>query len=205
MLLLANLRELKDNMVKLDWTICSFLFEYNKISYIVLVKRFLHGEKKSTPWSLVKLHFMKSNNSADELKIEANSQELLTDARTLRQYFGINYAPNLGNILEQFTVYLGKHIPVECPENYTEQQKQAMIRSLSKSDSEDWHKIYPISVLRNPLGKHRSPFNADKTKLICPKLWEYYSDDKRISFCYSADKSQEKDVATIIKQSSINA
>ena len=39
--MLENLKTLKDNMVEKHWTICSFLFLYKKINYIVLVKRFV--------------------------------------------------------------------------------------------------------------------------------------------------------------------
>ena len=57
-----------------------------------------------------------------------------------------------------------------------------MIKSLSKSDSEDPNKVYCYKVRRNPKGQMRSFFNADKT----------------ISFCYSADQNDENDDATIL-------
>lgn len=43
--------------------------------------------------------------------VEANSQNLIVDAKELRQYFGIEYTYNLGDILKQFTKILGKAIP----------------------------------------------------------------------------------------------
>ncbi|EFO66313.1 hypothetical protein HMPREF9214_0315 [Lactobacillus iners LactinV 11V1-d] len=36
---------------------------------------------------------------------EANSHSLLVDTRTMREYFEIEYAENLGDILSQFTNY----------------------------------------------------------------------------------------------------
>ena len=58
-MLLSNLKELKNDMVNKDWTICSFIFEYKEIEYIVLVKRFVGNEKRENQYALVKLHFMK--------------------------------------------------------------------------------------------------------------------------------------------------
>ena len=59
---LSNLKELRDNMEEKGWTICSFLFKYKGIEYIVLVKRFIGTEKKQDQHALVKLHFMKYND-----------------------------------------------------------------------------------------------------------------------------------------------
>ena len=58
-MLLSNLKELKNDMVNKDWTICSFIIEYKEIEYIVLVKRFVGTEKRENQYALVKLHFMK--------------------------------------------------------------------------------------------------------------------------------------------------
>lgn len=44
--MLSSLKTLKDDMVSKEWTICSFIFEYKEIEYIVLVKRFVGTEKR---------------------------------------------------------------------------------------------------------------------------------------------------------------
>ena len=182
-MLLENLRQLKEDMRNKGWTICSFLFKYKKIEYIVLVKRFVGTEKRIDKYALVKLHFMKANNLSDELQVEANVKKLIVDPKKLREYFGIEYRENLGNILQQFTENLGS----------------AMVRSLSKSDSEDPNKIYCNKVRRNRDGGQRSEFNSDKTRLLRPMLFRAFCNDKSISFCYYADKEMENDDATIIR------
>ena len=73
-----------------------------------------------------------------------------------------------------------------------------MINYLSKSDSEDPNNVYWYKVRRNPKGQMRSFFNADKTKLLREPLFNYFKDDKTISFCYSADQNDENDDATIL-------
>lgn len=201
---LENLKSLKDDMVSKNWTICSFIFSYREIEYIVLVKRFVGTEKRINTYALVKLHFMKSDDLRDDLQVEANSWGLLIDLKELREYFGIEYQENLGDILHQFTERLGKVIPLSVPDNILPSEKTAMVQSLSKSDSEDPNKIYCTKVKRNPNGAKRSEFNADKTKLLRASLFERFRNDIGISFCYSDDASKENDDATVLKNFAIN-
>ena len=198
-MLLENLRQLKEDMRNKGWTICSFLFKYKKIEYIVLVKRFVGTEKRIDKYALVNLHFMKANNLSDELQVEANVKKLIVDPKKLREYFGIEYRENLGNILQQFTENLGRVIPTKMSENSSKMEKSAMVRSLSKSDSEDPNMIYCNNVRRTRDGGQRSEFNSDKTRLLRPMLFREFCNDKSISFCYYADKEMENDDATIIR------
>ncbi len=198
-ILLSNLKYLKDDMASKEWTICSFVFEYKKIEYIVLVKRFVRTEKRVNEYALVKLHFMKSNDLSDNMEVEANSKNLIIDAKTIRLYFGIEYSDNIGDILCQFTKQLGNIIPKMVPYDVTDIERKAMINSLSKSDSEDPNKIYCNKVKRNPNGGIRSEFNADKTKLLRRSLFKHFSNEPNVSFCYFAEQSMENDDATILK------
>lgn len=198
-ILLSNLKSLKDDMVSKKWTICSFIFEYRKIEYIVLVKRFVRTEKRVNQYALVKLHFMKSNDLSDDLQVEANSRNLIVDAKTLRLYFGIEYSDNMGDILCQFTKRLGKVIPLMVPDVVSDIERKAMVNSLSRSDSEDPNKIYCNKLKRNPNGWQRSEFNADKTKLLRGSLFKHFCNEPNFSFCYFAEPSMENDDATILK------
>lgn len=151
--MLENLRLLKKDMERLDWTICSFIFCYKDIEYIVLVKRFVENEPRKNKYALVKLHFMRSNDLSNDLVCEANSHSLLVDTRTMREYFEIEYAENLGDILSQFTDYFGHYIPISVPNHISEIEKISMVNSLSISDAEDSRKIYCRNVKRNPEGQ----------------------------------------------------
>lgn len=195
---LSNLKELRDDMVSKDWTICSFLFRYKK-QYIVLVKRFVGTEKRVNKYALVKLHFMKYDDICDDMEVEANSRGLIIETQTLREYFDIDLSSNLGNILQQFTERLGDAIPKSVPDNISDIEKTAMVHSLSKSDSEDPDKIYCNKVKRNPNGGRRSEFNADKTKLLRASLFEYFRNEPNVSFCYYTDPVMENDDATILR------
>lgn len=197
--MLKNLNSLKQDMVNKGWTISSFMFTYKKTDYIVLVKRFVAPEKRSNQYALVKLHFMKATDLNYDLIAEANSQGLLISAKELREYFHIEYTENLGDVLKQFTERFGKTIPCSVSNNPSDEEKMAMVLSLNKSDAEDPRKIYCTGVRRNPEGQKRSDFNADKTKLLCPDLYKHFCNETSISFCFSADVSEEKDGATILR------
>ena len=84
-------------------------------------------------------------------------------------------------------------------EHVSKIEKNAMIYSLSRSDSEDPDKIYCNKVRRNPSGGKRSEFNSDKTKLLRKSLYEYFISDENVSFCYYKEKSMENDDATILR------
>ena len=196
--MLSKLKQLKEDMEKNEWTITSFLFTYKSIKYIVLVRRFIGNVKKRNPYALVMLDFFKANDLSCKLSAEANSKQILIDAKTLREYFGIEYSENLGDILMQFSKRFGESIPISVPNQFSELQIGLMIKSLSKSDSEDPNKVFCYKVRRNPKGQMRSLFNADKTKILRLSLFNYFQEDKSISFCYSTDKNDENDDATIL-------
>lgn len=191
--MLKNLKQLKEDMALKQWTICSFLFGYKNIDYIVLVKRFVGSEQRISEYASVKLHFMDAQDLARDYEIEANSVKLLiNDIREFRLYFRIEYSQNLGDIIRHFTANLSQYIPLRMRENLTNIERQAVIRSLSISDSEDPDKIYCKNIRRNPDGQHRSDFNSDKTRLLRPFLFKNFINDLSISFCYSANPNDEK-------------
>ncbi len=197
-MLLDNLKELKKNMEENNWVICSFLFRYKEIEYIVLVKLFAANERRENTYALVKMQFIKHNNLNEELEIEANSLRLIIDRERFRNFFGIEYGFNPGDIIEQFTKRLGEEIPTIVPNNVSKAEKDAMVASLSKSDSEDPNKTYCYKVKRNSLGNKRSQYNSNKTRILRPELFKKFEDDPGISFCYTDDSSKENDDSTIL-------
>lgn len=197
-MLLDNLKELKKNMEENNWVICSFLFRYKEIEYIVLVKLFAANERRENTYALVKMQFIKHNNLHEKLEIEANSLRLIIDRETFRIFFGIEYGFNPGDIIEQFTKRLGEKIPTIVPNNVSKAEKDAMVASLSRSDSEDPNKTYCYKVKRNSLGNKRSQYNSNKTRILRPELFKKFEDDPSISFCYTDDSSKENDDSTIL-------
>ena len=193
-----NFKLLKVDMEEKGWVIEAFSFNYNNIDYVVLVKLYQRHKVKENPYALLKVEFLKTHNIEDNLIVPANARELLIDARTLREYFGIEWSENLGNILGQFSEHFAQFIPDKVDLSKSDFFKIAMTKSLSESDSEDPNKIYCYSVRRNPDNGTRSIFNDNKSRLLRPKLYEKFMGENTVSFCYSADREREKSDAEII-------
>lgn len=197
---LDHLKLLRTDMEAKGWTISSFIFVYKNIKYVVLVKLFVGPIKKVNPYALVQLEFMKYNNIQDNYVVEAHSNGLLDDIKSIRKYFGIAYKLNMGQLMKQFAQTLNSAVPTQVPNtnSYDKTQFACLNSSLSRSDSEDPTKIYCYGTIMNPVGKQRSPFNSDKTKLNRLALFEELGVDPRRSFCYSNDPQKEKSDAEII-------
>lgn len=188
----ANFSVLKANMEEEGWVIEAFNFQFKATNFIVLVKLYQKGDPRPE-YSLLEVEFIKENNLDKSLKVAANSYRFLNlPTKTLRAFFGIEYSENLGDILKQFSEYFGSCIPTEINPNKSENLKITIVKSLSKSDSEDPNKIYCYTTKRNPDNQQRSPFNDNKTKTLRPNLYSKFEKDPAISFWYSTNKNDEK-------------
>ncbi|NHX33002.1 hypothetical protein HA388_23660, partial [Escherichia coli] len=123
----------------------------------------------------------------------------IIETKLLRAFFDIEYGENLGNLLSQFNEYFAQFIPTHITLDKSPHIEEAMVTSLSKSDSQDPNKRFCYGVMRNPDGRGRSPFNDNKTRLLRPTLYPEFCDDLSISFCYSIDSKDEKSDSVIIK------
>lgn len=199
---LRNLKALRDAMRRQGWVVTCFDFTYKMQGYYVTVTDYINSPKPDD-FALVHLCFMRKTDITDSLSVPANQGGLMVEAQTLREFFGIEWVENLGDILHQFTEQFGKWIPVEIKE-LSEGQKKAVVRQLGISDaSDDPDKIYCIDVRRSGKKsdgslKKRSPFNSQKSEFLRPELYAKFKDDLNLSFCYSVDPSAEKTDRQII-------
>ncbi len=192
-----NFKLLKMDMIDKGWVIEAFPFNYNNCDYIVLAKLYQEGEKKPQ-YALMKVDILNRNNIDNRITVPVNTNGFLIEAQLLREFFNIDYAENLGDILRQFNEYFAHFIPTQLNLGKPQELIDVMIGSLSKSDSEDPNKLYCYDVRRNPKGQKRTPFNDNKTKLLRPSLYETFTNDPSISFCYSTDINHEETDAEII-------
>ena len=88
----------------------SFKFRYKKIAYIDSVILFSPDEPKEK-YALVQLDFLNAAYFNHHLLVSANARGIMLSTGELRMFFGIRYAENLGDILQQFTELLGLHVP----------------------------------------------------------------------------------------------
>ena len=201
-MILKNLQLLKKSMEENGWCIDSFLFNYNKSNYIVLVK--LYDPKEERPqYALLKLEFLKQDDIQNKLLVPANSYRLMVETKKLREYFGLKYGENIGEIMKQFSVYFSKYIPTKVINNKNDIQKKVMCISLNKDSSENPNKIYCYKVKRNSKRadgtlRERSVYNDNKTRILRPELYEVLGIDKNLSFCYYENPEDEKSDTEII-------
>ncbi|GGG07027.1 hypothetical protein GCM10010912_59590 [Paenibacillus albidus] len=198
-----NLKLLKKDMEVKKWVIDSFIFSYNNEDFIVLVKLFVENEKKKEKYALVKLEFLRQSDLNSSLQVEANSNALFVDTKTLREYFKIEYNENLGDILQQFKKCFSRFIPIEVIEDKSDDQLRVIVASLSKSDSENPNKVYCYRVRRNGYKSdgtlaQRSYYNDNKSRILRPFLYQKLKDEKNISFCFSEQENEQNTDETIL-------
>lgn len=189
---------LKTDMVANGWVIEAFPFNYKNRDYIVLAKLYEDGEKKPK-YALMKVEILKSEKINERLVSAVNANGFMTEAKLLRAFFDIEYGENLGNLLSQFNEYFAQFIPTHVSLGKSPYVEEAMVISLSKSDSQDPNKRFCYGVMRNSDGRQRTPFNDNKTRLLRPTLYPEFSSDLSISFCYSTDANDHKSDAVIIQ------
>lgn len=193
-----NFRLLKADMIEKGWVIEAFPFNYKRCDYIVLAKLYEYGEKKPK-YALMKVEILKSEDIHVRLASPVNANGFLIETKLLREFFNIEYGENLGDLLTQFNEYFSQFIPTQVTLVKPPRIKEAMVISLSKSDSQDPNKRYCYGVRRNPEGEKRTPFNDNKTRLLRSTLYSEFSSDQSISFCYSIDVNDQKSDAVIIE------
>ncbi|HHH0189672.1 TPA: DUF6037 family protein [Yersinia enterocolitica] len=189
---------LKADMAASGWVIEAFPFNYKNRDYIVLAKLYEDGEKKPK-YALMKVEILKSKKINERLVSAVNANGFMIEAKLLRAFFDIEYGENLGDLLSQFNECFAHFIPTHVTLDKIPHIEEAMVISLSKSDSQDPNKRFCYGVMRNSDGRQRTPFNDNKTRLLRPTLYPEFSSDLSISFCYSTDANDHKSDAVIIQ------
>jgi len=197
-LLLKNLR---DN----GWHITAFPFSFKNIDYIVLFED-IDNLKLVANGNIVRLTFIDTTDADHVLEVKANPNRFDIGAKQLREFFGIEYSENLGDIFRQFYERFGAIIPRIRPLTLSTAEKNAAIQRLNRNDNDNDNAMCCYAARRNGVydGKqhYRTPFNSDKTKLLRETLYERLGGDDTISFCYREEN--ELDDITIINQFMIN-
>lgn len=199
---LANLRVLRDELVRCGWVITCFPFFYKQHKYFVLVERYI-PPRVAPQYQLVQLTFVDSRDASNTLTTPANGKGIAANAQEMRKFFGIDWAPNLGDLIKQFHERLGEFVPSSLPVSFAPEEQAAVIRQLDKTDSEDPRKLYCFGVRRNGhradgTPGQRSAFNSQKTEMLRPRLYAQLKSDESISFVYSDNLEEEQTDAEIL-------
>lgn len=195
MLPLENLKSLRDDMVSKNENFDIFEFQYKGKKYFVIVEVF--EQDKKPEFALGKLIFLRFENVTDKFETWANSKELMSNAKTIREFFGIDYSKQLGVEFQTLFAALGNAIPYAFSSKRKNKNKDILSSFVISSDPEDPNRKYCFAVRRT--GGTRRPYNDEKTKLLRPKLYDALGKYKEVSFLYSNDPNDEKDTRTIIE------
>ncbi|ALO42759.1 DUF6037 family protein [Pseudoalteromonas phenolica] len=187
----ASFKLLKEDMESLGWVIEAFPFKYKSYSYVVLAKLYQRHERKPK-FALMKAEFIRQDDASINKTFPVNSAGFDTTPKELREFFGIEYGSNIGDILKQFNEYFAQFIPEQVTLNKPDLLKDSMVRSLSESDSEDPNRLYCFDARRNGGDGKRTQFNDNKTRLLRPTLYSLLKDEQTVSFFYSSDPHQEE-------------
>ena len=121
----------------------AFSFHYTGFSYTVLFEDNGNIEERRNRYASAIFTFIDVDEPDRRLVVESNRAGLLfTDVREFREFFGIQYAENLGDIFKQFFERLLAFIPPLKPEHLDEQMKIEIIRTLAGRSGHDPNAIF---------------------------------------------------------------
>lgn len=195
---LYKLKLIRNELIKRNWAIDAFLFQYKKREYVVLVKVYLEEEIKDSPYAIVKLEFIKKDYELESLCAYADLYNLYFPAgyKAFREFFGINFdKENLKDIIDQLTEYSSTFIPNQLIANKDPALKESITKYVTAQDSVS-SGIYCFDVRRNGLKKDGTqiqirPINEQKAALLRPELYKKLKNDLTISFYFSEDPARE--------------
>lgn len=202
---LYRLKLLRDDMRKKEEVITATTFTYHKCTFDCL---FTNYEEKTKKYQLLKIKFFnlsgtngnRSSKSHPTLEVWANSSSIDCEIYNIFNFFNVITDPNpkhkptkeqLYNIIQNFYNFLNQQVPTEINRNLSSTQTRE-IKSQFESMDDELKKVYCCGVKRNTPGKHRTNFNATKTRRLRPDVYEEYKDDPTLSFLFSEDKEKNK-------------
>ena len=186
------LKDLRDN----GYHMTAFSFKYKEIEYDVLFEDNGNIDERKNRYAIVVLTFIDTNNPSRKYTLWCNQNRLIfNNTREFRDFFGIEYTTNLGDIFKQFYNYFVSFVPNKIPITNKRQNMEIDRHLASRDGKRDPNAIYCYDVRR--LGKrnnkqsHRSIFISNLTKRRKPKLFEMLKNDSTITFYYSPNENDE--------------
>lgn len=190
-----NLGKLKADLISRGWHMTAFLFQYNGVDYDVLFENIDNLLHKKEQYASVLLTFIDINNANRSYQFEANQLKMFIDVKEFREFFGIEYSLNLGDVIAQFYDYFLEHIPTTATLNLPERQKDEMARRLAQNEKRDPNAIYCYDArrlgLRDGKQMNRSVFISNLTEIRKPELFRYFANEPSVTFYFSPDPEKE--------------
>ena len=92
-----------------EWVIDSFLFEYKKEDYVVILKLYNDTERKPSEYAKVKLGFIRANNIKESIQAYADFYEIhFNSSNEFANFFNINRGNANRNLFVDFSEIFSK-------------------------------------------------------------------------------------------------
>ncbi|MCA0172981.1 DUF6037 family protein [Bacillus sp. RAR_GA_16] len=116
---------------------------------MVLIKVYSDREKKDDKYAIVKLEFIKLGYRNESYCTYADFYKIhISDIKSFREFFGIEYNENLGDVIQQFTKYFSAFIPDKVVINKEAKLINSITNYLDKTDSKNSKGIYCFDDVR---------------------------------------------------------
>lgn len=185
-----------------EWVIDSFLFEYKKEDYVVILKLYDDTERKPSEYAKIKLGFIRANSIKESIQAYADFYEIhFNSSDEFANFFNINRGNANRNLFVDFSEIFSKFIPDKKYE-----EKQGLIQRLqgSRCEGNNPNAIYCYDVRRNGetdgRKNTRSKANSNKAYTLRRSLYEKYKEDQNLSFFFSDKLEDVRTDEEIIKQ-----
>ncbi|MCF0170423.1 MAG: hypothetical protein HUJ87_08000 [Fusobacterium varium] len=182
-------------MEKKEWLIDSFLFQYNNIEVIAILKRYKEKEKKPNEYAKAKLEFIKRENINNSINAYIDFYEVhFKNVNEFIEFFNIKNKNEKRNLFLDFAINFAQFIPKEKIVHKNDQLERRILGS--RAEGNNINAIYCFDVRRNGIRENgdlntRSIENSNKACILRPKLYELYKDDLNLSFFFSENQEDE--------------
>lgn len=190
-----NLKLLLNDMEKKEWLIDSFLFQYNNIEVIAILKRYKEKEKKPNEYAKAKLEFIKRENINNSINAYIDFYEVhFKNVNEFIEFFNIKNKNEKRNLFLDFAINFAQFIPKEKIVHKNDQLERRILGS--RAEGNNINAIYCFDVRRNGIRENgdlntRSIENSNKACILRPKLYELYKDNLNLSFFFSENQEDE--------------
>jgi hypothetical protein len=196
-----NLPSLLNDLKKKKWVIDSFLFTYNRVNYVVILKLYKENARKPSKYSQAEVEFIERGNNYNLLLGHIDFYEVyFRSIEEFCNFFNVKRGSANRNLFLDFSEIFAEFIPNSRNEDKSDEERRLIG---SRAEGNNPNAIYCYEVRRN--GRYddgtphvRSIENSNKTQSLRPALYRRYCDDTNLSFCFSDEEEKEKSDDEII-------
>lgn len=201
--IINNIGKLRQNLIDNGHHMTVFLFSFKGIEYDVIFENNENYKNRRNKFASVLLTFIDIKNPARQYSVEANQIRMFVNVKKFREFFGIEYSSNLGDVISQFYDRFVSFVPEKEP-NLNSRQDKLIDKQLASKGAHNPDAIYCYDARRlgfrdgNQL--HRSIFISNLTERKKPDLYKYFKNETTVTFYYSPNSGDELSDIDIIEK-----